>query len=288
MCLGNSAGLAEEMLQLRTFEPQAQAEIWTALATSSTKPGDQLHALLRASEVLSSHPRLRVGALIPLGEWLFCNGFPTRDAEDQLLAAVDLLTEAEDDSMANEDVEIGGGDDGGSSIVSSGSIRRSRGGGSCVASSAALSTRTGGAKPAGGTDDEALTVRVSVARIPALISRPVRFPTARTGPNAQRSPRSCCRAQTTHLHHGLVPSPCSHKPAPAGKRTLERGHFSQSNCISPERARRRLIEDIEFPFRLERAQLNPRAGGLQRALGIRQSGLFLENFLNLRCILTEF
>jgi hypothetical protein len=43
------------------------------------------------------------------------------------------------------------------------------------------------------------------------------------------------------------------KPVPAGKRKLECGHFSQSNCISPERPGRRLIEGLEFSCCLERA-----------------------------------
>jgi hypothetical protein len=45
----------------------------------------------------------------------------------------------------------------------------------------------------------------------------------------------------------------AYKHVPGGKRNLERGHFSQSNCISPESPGRRLIEDIELSFRLERA-----------------------------------
>jgi hypothetical protein len=45
----------------------------------------------------------------------------------------------------------------------------------------------------------------------------------------------------------------NNKPIPACKKTLERGHCSQSKCISPERPGRRLIEEIEFSFRLERA-----------------------------------
>jgi hypothetical protein len=50
------------------------------------------------------------------------------------------------------------------------------------------------------------------------------------------------------------------EPVPAGKRKLERGHFSQSNCISPESPGRRWIEESECSFRLERADnLNPTA-----------------------------
>jgi hypothetical protein len=44
-----------------------------------------------------------------------------------------------------------------------------------------------------------------------------------------------------------------YKPVPAGKVKLERGHLSQSNCISPESPERQLIEEIEFSVRLERA-----------------------------------
>jgi hypothetical protein len=45
----------------------------------------------------------------------------------------------------------------------------------------------------------------------------------------------------------------ANKSVPASKRKLERGHFSQSNCIWPESHGRRLIEESEFSFRLERA-----------------------------------
>mmetsp|Transcript_10016 Transcript_10016/g.32318 ORF Transcript_10016/g.32318 Transcript_10016/m.32318 type:complete len:2495 (+) Transcript_10016:742-8226(+) len=183
MCLGDSTRLAGEMLQLKSFEPEAQAEIWAALATSSTKAGEQLHALLRASEVLTSQPRLRVGALIALGEWLFCNGFPTRDAEDQLLAAADMLTEAEDDSMADADEDgESGAEDGGSSIVSSGSARRPRGSSSSVATSAALSTRSGGTQAAGGADDGALTVLQleQLSRVYVMLARMAPTAAART------------------------------------------------------------------------------------------------------------
>jgi hypothetical protein len=51
-----------------------------------------------------------------------------------------------------------------------------------------------------------------------------------------------------------------HKPIPARKRKLERGHSSPSDCISPERSGRRLIEKIQFSFRLERAYDTPPAG----------------------------
>jgi hypothetical protein len=37
-----------------------------------------------------------------------------------------------------------------------------------------------------------------------------------------------------------------HRPVPAGKIKLERGHFPQSNRISPERNGRRWIEDMVF------------------------------------------
>jgi hypothetical protein len=36
------------------------------------------------------------------------------------------------------------------------------------------------------------------------------------------------------------------KPVPAGKIKLGCCHFSQANCILPERPERRLIEDIKF------------------------------------------
>jgi hypothetical protein len=42
----------------------------------------------------------------------------------------------------------------------------------------------------------------------------------------------------------------SDKPVPAVKIKLKRGHFAQSNCISPESRGRWWIEGIEFSFRL--------------------------------------
>jgi hypothetical protein len=53
---------------------------------------------------------------------------------------------------------------------------------------------------------------------------------------------------STELTAVPSPNPSLHKPVPVGKKKLERGHFSQSKCISPERPGRLLIEAIESSF----------------------------------------
>jgi len=164
MCQGGSKGLAGEMLKIKDFPVTTQAKIWAALAASSTNKGEQLHALLRAAEVLAPHPRHKVGRLIALAEWLFCNGMPPADAQDQLLAAVDLLMEAEDDGLADDEADA---DDDASSVVSGSTARHSR-----PASSSASVTRASKPVAAGG-DDDALTVRhlEQMGRVYAMLAR---------------------------------------------------------------------------------------------------------------------
>ena len=88
MCKGGGKGLAGEMYKLKDFEPAVQAKVWAVMGTNSEGKGDQLAALLRACEVLGGEPLQKVDYQIALAEWLFCNDFPLRDAEDQLAAAV--------------------------------------------------------------------------------------------------------------------------------------------------------------------------------------------------------
>lgn len=173
MCLASSNELAAEMLKLKDFDEETQAEVWRALAQSSSKPGEQLNALLRASEVLSGKPRERVPMLLELGEWLFCNGMPPRDAEDQLLAAADLLTEVEDEALAGGEEDEDAADDAASSVLSATSSgRRSATGGAApsVASTSALAPHRGAAVSG---DDESLTVRhlEQLSRIYIMLAR---------------------------------------------------------------------------------------------------------------------
>jgi hypothetical protein len=63
------------------------------------------------------------------------------------------------------------------------------------------------------------------------------------------------------------------KPVPAGKRKLERGHFPQSNCISPESTGRRLIEENDFSFCLERVYLTAPSCALIIAPDVKRNGV---------------
>ena len=78
---------------------------------------------IRAVEALSATPLQKVEHLVALGEWLYCSGYPLADAEDQLMAAIDLL-------MDCEEVPDDDGDDGGASTVMSQSDLASVAGGS--------------------------------------------------------------------------------------------------------------------------------------------------------------
>ncbi|KAL3930363.1 MAG: hypothetical protein SGPRY_001567 [Prymnesium sp.] len=86
MCKGGKRGLAGEMHRLKDFEPEMQARVWGVVGACAEGKGDQMHALMRAVDVTSSLPLQKVEHLITLAEWLFCNGFSLKEAEDQLMA----------------------------------------------------------------------------------------------------------------------------------------------------------------------------------------------------------
>jgi hypothetical protein len=66
-----------------------RAELWSALARAVPSPLQQYDCYTAAIDAYESDIN-RVPALVAFGQWLFENGFPLADAEDQLLRAVDL------------------------------------------------------------------------------------------------------------------------------------------------------------------------------------------------------
>eukprot|EP00965_Chrysotila_dentata_P091897 3033524-Pleurochrysis_carterae.AAC.1 len=123
ICKSGGKGLAGEMLKLKDFSVETQARVWAAVGTNSEKRGERLGALLRAAELLEDSPLQKAGYLITLAEFLYSQGFPLSDAEEQLMNAVDLLMECEDDSV---DVEGDDDADDDESLISGASSVRSR------------------------------------------------------------------------------------------------------------------------------------------------------------------
>ena len=123
MCRRGGKGIAGEMYKMKDFAPSIQARVWAVLGSNSENKKEQLNALMRAVEALSATPLQKVEHLVTLGEWLYCSGYPLADAEDQLMAAIDLL-------MDCEEVPDDDGDDGGASTVMSQSDLASVAGGS--------------------------------------------------------------------------------------------------------------------------------------------------------------
>eukprot|EP00966_Prymnesium_polylepis_P044711 1035562-Prymnesium_polylepis.1 len=56
MCKGGGRGLAGEMHRLKDFEPEVQARVWAVMGSSAEQKGEQMGALLRAVDALSSLP----------------------------------------------------------------------------------------------------------------------------------------------------------------------------------------------------------------------------------------
>ena len=120
MCKGGGKGLAGQMYALKDFEPEVQAHVWSVMGSSAEGKGEQLAANLRAAESLSEFPLKKVDYLVKLAEWLYCNDFPLRDAEDQLKGAIDVLMDNEVDTAAQDEDE----EDDGASVVSGTRTRR--------------------------------------------------------------------------------------------------------------------------------------------------------------------
>jgi len=103
MSKSGDRGLAGEMYRLKDFEPEVQARIWAVMGSSAGNKDEQRRALQRAVDVLASMPLKKVDYLITLAEWLFCNGFPLKDAEDKLKTAIQILKENEEETEGGLD-----------------------------------------------------------------------------------------------------------------------------------------------------------------------------------------
>ena len=168
MCKGGGKGLAGEMHKLKDFEPSVQAAVWNVLGSMARTTGEQLNGRLKAVDCLSAEPLLKVRYLIGLAQWLYTHDFPLRDAEDQLMAAIDVLMDYEDVPDAADDDDdamssAGGSTYGGGSTVGGGTERRastagSRAGGSTVGSAVGSSAGSSAGKGGGGGAEASLSV----------------------------------------------------------------------------------------------------------------------------------
>jgi hypothetical protein len=99
MVLGGRGRLvAGEMARLKDEPAELRARVWLALARAAGSRAETLAAFQRALAALATEPLAKAGVHIQFGEWLFATGFQTRDAEDQLLAALDELVDLDDEA----------------------------------------------------------------------------------------------------------------------------------------------------------------------------------------------
>ena len=91
-----------EMLKVKESGEEMVARVWTILAQSSSDKKGKLQAYYKAVEVLEQKPLAQVEYLVLYGEFLYTEGFPIEDAQDQLIAAADALLEL-DTALADEE-----------------------------------------------------------------------------------------------------------------------------------------------------------------------------------------
>ena len=200
MCRGGGKGLMGEMFRLKDFPAETQARVWSVMGANADGRGEQLTANMRAVEALNNAPPLqKVDYLITLAEWLYCNDFPLRDAQDQLMAAIDILMDCEEETPDDD----GEGADDGASVCSqsdAGSASRAgsqRGGTSSRGGTSVASSTTGSRASGKGGDKTTPDVELQVmhfeqlARIYAML--------ARMAPSAEARVDNCLIA-----HHYLT------------------------------------------------------------------------------------
>ena len=200
MCKGGAnKKLMGEMFRLKDFPPEVQARVWSVLGANAPGQGEQLTAMMRSVEALQSGEALaKVDYLISLAEWLYCNGFPLRDAEDQLLTAVDILMDCEEEAPDEEEEGAAAAADDGASVASLGSksARSVASRATSVASSAATTTtvgtaRGGDGKGGGGATELTVLHFEQLARIYTML--------AQMAPSAHARTEQCLMA-----HHYLA------------------------------------------------------------------------------------
>ena len=251
MCRGGGKGLMGEMFRLKDFPAETQARVWSVMGANAEGRGEQLTANMRAVEALSNAPPLQtVDYLITLAEWLYCNDFPLRDAQDQLMAAIDILMDCEEE--APDDDGDGGADDGASvcsqSTAASASRAGSRAGGSSRGGTSVASSTTG-SRASGMGDKATPDVELQVlhfeqlARIYAML--------ARMAPSAEARVDNCLIAHhyltrmwaqsvgAANAAEAAAPPPA----APAGLEPLAGGEAGRTrsppSCTSGSAGRRR-------------------------------------------------
>jgi hypothetical protein len=121
MVLGGRGRLvAGEMARLKDEPAELRARVWLALARAAGSRAETLAAFQRALAALATEPLAKAEVHVQFGEWLFGAGFATRDAEDQLLAALDELVDLDDEA---------GGEGGAGGVESDGEASLADGGG---------------------------------------------------------------------------------------------------------------------------------------------------------------
>ena len=91
-----------EMLKVKESGDEMVARVWTILAQSSSSKKGKLEAYYKAVEALEQKPLSQVEYLVLYGEFLYSEGFPIADAQDQLIAAADALLDL-DTALADEE-----------------------------------------------------------------------------------------------------------------------------------------------------------------------------------------
>merc|ERR1740138_754202 len=123
--LGRS--VQEGLSKMKQSDAVLQARVWATLARASTDPGAQLSAYVKALDTLEGRFE-RLDYVIELSEWYMVNAMPKQDVRDNLLSAIEMLLDVEDDLGAEDDDEWGAGDDAKSATPSRMSRRSGRSG----------------------------------------------------------------------------------------------------------------------------------------------------------------
>ena len=149
MCKGGGKGLMGEMHKLKDFEPPVQARVWSVLGRSAPTTGEQLGAMIKSVDVLAAEPLLKVGYLISLAQWLYTHDFPSRDSEDQLMAAIDILMDYEDvpEDDDDDDADVASSVSGSTRLTSARSASVSGQSRSVPPASSRAGSTAGGAPP---------------------------------------------------------------------------------------------------------------------------------------------
>jgi lipopolysaccharide biosynthesis regulator YciM len=112
--------VAVAMGKMKESQAKAQASIWIVLARASSKKTDQLDAFTNAIRILQEAQQPDVVEVrLELADWLLRNQFEYSSAQEQLMAAAEVLLEIEEDPEDGDFDVDGDGADGASSCFMS-------------------------------------------------------------------------------------------------------------------------------------------------------------------------